>query len=65
MSNEIDEIIDDVASGPKSVSGDEGSVNQHSIPDLIELAKFKAQQSATSNGVPKISICRMTTPGSV
>jgi len=66
MSEEINDILDEVAAGPKSVSGDEGTVNQHPIPDLIELAKFKAQSSSTnSSGLPRIGICKLIPPGSV
>ena len=47
---DIASTIEDAATGPKKVSGDEGSVEMHSIQDQIAAAKFVANKNATSNG---------------
>lgn len=42
--------LDQVALGPRRVSGDSGSVEQHSIPDLIALEKHNKAKEATAAG---------------
>ena len=37
--------------GPKKVTGDAGSVEQHSLKDQLELDRYLASKDATKNGV--------------
>jgi len=65
MADDIEEILDNVASGPLKASGDEGSVEQHSISDLIKLADRKAaSKGVDSHGRPRIFMCKLVPPGS-
>jgi hypothetical protein len=65
MPDEIDQIIDDVASSPRSNHGDMGSVETQPIKDLIELKKFRAAQQATATpgGFLRRSAVRLIPPG--
>ena len=44
---DLNEVLLETASGPKKVSGDAGSVEQHSISDLIAADKYLASKEAT------------------
>lgn len=44
--SELEKTILETASGPKKVSGDAGSVEQHSISDLIKADKYLASKEA-------------------
>lgn len=48
-SDAIDELIDDVASGDKSMASNGKSLTSHDIQDLIALAKFRQSQTAESS----------------
>jgi hypothetical protein len=44
VAEELDEAIRTNAEGPKSASGDSGSMQQHSIPDQIAADRYLASQ---------------------
>lgn len=46
-----DDKIKENAEGPKSASGDTGSMTQHSLPDQIAAAKFLAAKNASRRGL--------------
>lgn len=48
MSDEIQQAIIDNATGPKRVTGDEGSVEQHSLQDQIAADRHVSSQAAAS-----------------
>lgn len=58
MPEPIDTIINTVAAGPRRVQGDEGSVEQHSIADLIKLAQYQAGKTSPG-GLRGFGIRRM------
>ena len=48
----LEEVLLENAAGPKKVSGDAGSVEQHSISDLIKADKYLASKGAAkSHGI--------------
>ena len=48
----IENTIQDNAAGPKSASGDAGSVEQHSLPDQIAADKhLQSKQAMSSKGL--------------
>jgi hypothetical protein len=62
---DVDDVIDDVLVGPKRVQGDMGSIEQHSIPDLLALKKVRDAEAALGSGGPKLLMVRLVPPGSV
>lgn len=49
---DLAEVLLETASGPKKVSGDAGSVEQHSISDLIEADKYlSSKEAAKGRGI--------------
>lgn len=57
--------IQDVASGPAQVAGDQGSMRQHSLKDLIEADRYLASQDAQQTDKGGFSIRRFKAPGPV
>ena len=53
MADDLDSAIRDNAAGPKRASGDSGSVDQHSLRDLIETEKYLAGKTAVSSNPAK------------
>jgi len=51
MSPDLKDIILENARGPKKVSGDAGSVEQHSLSDQIAAERFLASKKATRQGL--------------
>jgi hypothetical protein len=47
----LDNAIAEAAQSPKRVQGDAGSVEQHSLQDLIAADKFLQSKKATQNGL--------------
>jgi hypothetical protein len=48
----IEKVLLETVSGPKKVSGDAGSVEQHSISDLIEADKYlSSKEAAKGRGI--------------
>jgi len=63
--DELEQTIRDNAAGPKKVSGDSISVEQHSIKDQIELEKHLTGKSAASRGMRGVLLQRAIPPGAV
>jgi hypothetical protein len=47
----IKDEIEANAKGPKSASGDEGSITQHSLQDQIAADKYLAEKAAAKKGI--------------
>ncbi len=62
----IQDAIEENAVGPKSASGDTGSVTQHPLPDQIEADKYTKAKNATraGNGLG-IRYVKFVPPGTV
>lgn len=57
------EAVEQVALGPKAVSVDGRSVQEHSIPDLIQAAKFAQAQATTSKPHRGMRFTKLVPPG--
>lgn len=66
-SDEIDDLIDDVASSDKSITSNGRSVTSHDIGDLIELDKYRrnkaAQASVSGNPFGCLKMVKLVPPG--
>jgi hypothetical protein len=50
-------------SSPKKASGDQGSVEQHSLKDQIEFARYLAGKTATRSRTLGIRFSKLIPPG--
>ena len=46
------DILDNAANSPRNVAGDQGSVQTHSLGDMIEYDKYKRQKDIVDNPDP-------------
>jgi hypothetical protein len=65
MSGELDEAIRDNATGPKRAQGDAGSVEQHSLPELIEADRYLASKEAAKQKGLGVKFTKVAPPGAV
>ena len=63
--NTIENSIQENAAGPKSASGDAGSVEQHSLPDQIAADKHIASKQAMRNKGLGIKLVKLSPSGAV
>jgi hypothetical protein len=61
----IENAIQDNASGPKSASGDAGSVEQHSLTDQIAADKHLESKKAMSGKGLGIKLLKISPSGTV
>ena len=63
--DELDDAIAENAKGPKRAKGDSGEIEQHSLKDQIEAAKFIAARKAVAK--PKLGLrqIKISPPGTV
>ncbi len=62
-SPDLTEVLLETASGPKKVSGDAGSVEQHAISDLIAADKYLASKEAAKGRGLGIKLARIEPDG--
>ena len=62
-SSELEQVLRENAAGPKKVSGDAGSVERHSIADLIEADKYLASKEAAKSHGLGIKLSRIEPDG--
>lgn len=65
MADEVRTAIEENATGPKRVQGDEGSVEQHSIQDQIAADKYLSAKEATRGRNLGIKMSKISPPGAV
>jgi hypothetical protein len=63
VADELDETIRTNAEGPKSASGDSGSMQQHSIPDQIAADRYLASKKAARSKGLGIRLTKVVPPG--
>jgi hypothetical protein len=51
MPDDLDDVLDDAASRPKKSTGDNGSVEEHPIQDLIALDRYNRAKARTGTGL--------------
>ena len=57
-----DQIAENMA-GPRKIAGDAGSVEQHSLRDQIDAARFLAAQNAAKKGLRGLLMQRISPDG--
>lgn len=65
MTDNLEQAIRDNASGPKSASGDAGSVEQHSLADQIAADKHLASKQAMATKGMGIKLLKISPGGTV
>jgi hypothetical protein len=65
MPDELDDTIQQNASGPKSASGDAGSMEQHPLPDQIAADKYLESKRASRGKGLGIKLVKLAPGGSV
>lgn len=63
MADDLEDKIRDNAVGPAKVSGDAGSVEQHSLADQVEAAKFLASKEAVKKKSRGVRFSKLVPPG--
>lgn len=62
--SDVSDAIDANAQGPKSASGDAGSVTQHSLADQIEADRYLRSQAAAESPKRGFNIAKFRPNGS-
>jgi len=62
---DLETDIEENAQGPKRVTGDSGSVDQHPLPDQIEADKYLAGKTATGTKRLGLRFVKIIPPGAV
>lgn len=65
MADDLDTAIEENATGPKSASGDSGSVEQHSLPDQIAADKYLESKKASRAKGLGIKLVKLSPGGAV
>ena len=65
MADELKNAIEENALGPKSASGDAGSVEQHSLADQIAADKHLSSKEAMKTKGLGIKLLKISPPGTV
>jgi len=63
MADNVENAITENAIGPKKASGDSGSVEQHSLTDLIEVDKYQLAKAASRRSGWPVRINKIKTGG--
>jgi hypothetical protein len=63
MANEIEDTIQENAKGPKRAKGDSGEIEQHSLTEQIEVARFSASTAAVKKKPFGLRRAKMIPPG--
>jgi len=63
MADDLTDAIRTNAEGPKSASGDSGSMQQHSIPDQIVADRYLASKNASRSKGLGIRLTKVVPPG--
>jgi len=63
MSEDLQSEIEDVAAGPRSGTTDGVTVNQHSLPDLIQADRYLRNKTLRSNPLTGLGFLRLLPPG--
>ena len=63
MTKELTETIEENAQGPAEVSGDSGSMKQHSLKDQIEADRYlNSKQASRASGLG-VRVSKLVPPG--
>ena len=65
MADEIQDAIADSATGPRRVRGDEGEMEQHPLPHMIEADRYLRAKKVNPRQVLRGLLSRAVPPGPV
>ncbi len=63
MAEDLDDTIRENAKGPAKASGDAGSVEQHSLKDQVDAARYLASKEATKSKRRGLVFNKLVPPG--
>ncbi len=63
MADDLESTIRESAQGPAKVSGDAGSMEQHSLPDQIAADRYLAAKKAARSKGLGITLKKLVPPG--
>lgn len=63
MANDVEKAVEESVSQPKRVKGDSGEIEQHSLTDQIEVAKFVASTAAVKKKPFGLRRAKLIPPG--
>ncbi len=63
MPESLENQIHENATGPAKVTGDAGSIEQHSLKDQIEADKYLASKASARSKRPGIRLGKIIPPG--
>jgi hypothetical protein len=63
MADELDDTIRTNAQGPKSASGDSGSMQQHSLQDQIAADRYLESKKAARAKILGVRLTKVVPPG--
>jgi hypothetical protein len=63
MTDDLGDAIKTNAQGPKSASGDSGSMQQHALPEVIEADKHLLAKDAVAQKHRGIRFSKLLAPG--
>ena len=63
MADDLDDTIRENAEGPAKVTGDVGSVEQHSLRDQIEADRYLNSKKAANNKNRGLRFSKLVPPG--
>lgn len=63
MPDDLDDAIQQNASGPAKAAGDAGSVEQHKLTDQIEVDRYLASKQASRSRSRGLVINKLVPPG--
>lgn len=63
--NNLENVITDAAAAPKKLVGDQGTVEQHSIKELIEADRYLAAKNAAKSKTFGIRFIKLRGPGAI
>lgn len=61
--DDVTQAVLDAAVAPRKATGDSGSVEQHSIPDLIAADKYARANDTSVNPIKKLRMVQIVSPG--
>ena len=65
MAEDLDNSIEQNATGPKKASGDSGSIEQHDLSDQIEADKYLESKKASRSKGLGIKLVKLSPGGTV
>jgi hypothetical protein len=63
MPEELKDVIEKNAQGPKSAKGDVGEVEQHSLTEQIEADRYLASREAQAKPHKALRFAKLSPPG--